>query len=334
MGEAFTYVKNIFRDIGSWIYNLLIKNYYCETVKKYFVNISRFSNKAFITPIATFEVISPLLIPIAIIDGLARIFDSGNRLFSFFLEKIYLTIKMIFGEESFDVNEPILENEQDNQQNLNNQNNQNIPQNQNNQNNQNNHNNQQNQNNQNHEIFLNQGGNVINHNNIDQDLSENQPNNPNLEEGQNQHILDGTQNLISTIGRLIQDYRRFNFLNLQTYRYSFCLDPNIDNEIINNNDENNNANIIRGNSMVSSIAFRISNNAVEADFINEIEYFSDLNIIKKILERTIEELRGAGFNPIIMEDMNDGNGERPVNLEDLEDVSVIKMLIPINRNQN
>ena len=333
MGEAFTYVKNIFRDIGNWIYNQLIKNYYCETVKKYYVNISRFSKKAFITGIATSVVISPLLIPIAIIDGLARIFDSGNRLFSFFLEKIYLTIKMIFGEESFDVNRPILENEQNNQQNLNNQNNQNIPQNQ---NNQNNHNNQQNQNNQNHEIFLNQGGNVINHNNIDQDLSENQPNNPNLEEGQNQHILDGTQNLISTIGRLIQDYRRFNFLNLQTYRYSFCLDPNIDNEIINNNDENNNANIIRWNSMASSIAFSISNlhNAVEADFINEIEYFSDLNIIKKILERTIEELRGAGFNPIIMEDMNDGNGERPVNLEDLEEVSVIKMLIPINRNQN
>ena len=294
-------------------------------------NISRFSNIAFITGIAAPVVLSPILIPIAIIDGLARIFDSRNRLFSFSLERIYLTI-----EESFDVNEPILENEQNNQQNLNNQNNQNILQNQNNQNNQNNHNNQQNQNNQNNEIFLNQGGNVINHNNIDQDSSENQPNHPNLEEGQNQHIIDGTQNLISTIRRLIQGYRRFNFLDPQTYIYLFCLDPNIDNEIINNNDENNNANIIRGYSMASSITFRISNlhNAVEADFINEIEDFSDPNIIKKILERIIEELRRAGFNPIIMEDMNDGNGERPVNLEDLEDVSVIKMLIPINRNQN
>ena len=35
-----------------------------------------------------------------------------------------------------------------------------------------------------------------------------------------------------------------------------------------------------------------------------------------------------------MEDQNDGLGERPVNLEDIEDVSVIKMIIPVNRNPN
>ena len=332
MGVALEHIKNIFKDIGGWIYNKLTKNYYCETGKKYYVNISKFSRKGFIMGIA----ISPLMIPTAIIDGLARIFGSRFLIFSLFLEKIYLTIKMIFGEkESFNVNGAILVEgqgnitNQNNQNNPNNQDSQNIQQNQNNQNNQNI---QQNQNNQHNEINLNGGQNGITQNNIEQDVSENQPNNPNLEEEQNPHIVDHTQNFLSAVGAAINDIRRFNSINLGTHNFSFTLNGNRDNEIMNNNNDNNIANIIRGNSMASSMDFSVSRS--QNEIIIEMDNYGDFVNLKKILRRIIAELRREGYNPRIMEDMNDGNGERSVDLEELENVSVIKMLIPVNRNQN
>ena len=334
MGVALERVKKIFKDIGGWIYNKLTKNYYFETMKKYYVSISKFSRKGFITGIATSVIFSPIIIATAIIDGLARIFGSRFRIFSLFLNKIYLTIKMIFGEEEFfNVNDAILVEEQGNIANQHNQNN--NQQNQNNQHNQNNNNNQQNQNaqnnqnnqhNQHNEINLNGRQNEIYQNNIEQDVSENQPNNPNFEDGQNPRLVDHTQNFLSSVRAAINNIRENHFLDLETHNFSFTLNGNIDNEIVNNN--NNIVQIIRGNSIVSSIDYNFSRS--ENDLITELNNIGNLDNLKVILRRVIEELRREGYNPRIMEDKNDGNGEKPVEIEEIENVNVIKMVIPVN----
>ena len=105
------------------------------------------------------------------------------------------------------------------------------------------------------------------------------------------------------------------------------MNGNRDNEIVNNN---NNVQIIRGNSIVSSIDYNFSRS--ENDLITELNNIGNLDNLKVILRRVIEELRREGYNPRIMEDKNDGNGEKPVEIEEIENVNVIKMVIPVNWN--
>ena len=317
MGGIVTDFQRMIIDIGGWIYNTIkdIKNYFCQTVKNYFVNISKLRTIAYISGIAVSGLSLPLLVPTAAIDILAKLFGSSTRIFSLLLEKIYLSIIMIFGEqETFDINNiSFEEGEEENLINQHNQNNQNI------------------------EVHINEGNNGIiqnNQNNKEQDVSENQPINPNLENEHNEHRLDMTQDFISAIEGSIRTIREFHFLDPRTYSFSFTLNPNNANEIINNN-ENNEENILR-NSMVSRIAFSYSEpqNSIHLGLNNGYAEYCNLEDLKMILGRIIENLKSEGYNPLIMEDLNDGFGERPVNLEDLEDVEIIKMLIPINRNPN
>lgn len=116
-----------------------------------------------------------------------------------------------------------------------------------------------------------------------------------------------------------------NFFDDQQYSFTFTNENNI-------NDHDNNNNEIFENPMMSYVSFKYLNNprSLNLQFINEVDEFCDDNVCRNIMGSIIERLKNENLSPRIMENLNDGSGEREVNLDEVQDLSILKILILLN----
>ena len=277
-----------FVDFKNRIWNTIknIIDYLKSTVVRYFSEISKLRTRAFISGIAVSVIALPVLIPLDIIVHILREFGlfSGGGILSFCLEKLYLSIRMIFGEE---------ENFNINQFNIN--------------------------------LDVEEEGNQDNQNlNIEQDISEIQLNHLNFENEPRKHESNMIEDFLKSTRSAINFIQDENFFDDQQYSFTFTNENNI-------NDHDNNNEIFE-NSMMSYVSFKYLNNprSLNLQFINEVDEFCDDNVCRNIMGSIIERLKNENLSPRIMENLNDGSGEREVNLDEVQDLSILKILILLN----